>query len=311
MPPIPARLRRIARRFLRTPGFTVIGRFKWIGDNYFQAMGNPIVAGRAITWADSYQRNMVTVVNESFAREFWKAPAAALGRRIKQSPNDPWRTIVGVAGDERDNGVAQPAPAIVYWPMLLKDFWGNPQQVQRTMGYAVRTGRAKSPTLLKEIQQAVWSVNGSLPVASVRTLDDIRATSMAQTSFALVMLGLAAGVALLLGVVGIYGVISYVASERTREIGIRMALGAATGDVSRLFMRQGVALAGIGLAAGVLSAAGLTRVMSALLFGVSALDPVTYTLAAIGLGGTALLASYLPARRAARIDPAEALRWEA
>jgi putative ABC transport system permease protein len=157
----------------------------------------------------------------------------------------------------------------------------------------------------------VWSVNANLPVASVRTLNELRAESMAQTSFMLVMLAIAAGVALLLGVVGIYGVISYVATERTREIGIRIALGAERRDVTGLFLRQGLLLAAAGITAGVVASAGLTRVMSALLFGVSAMDPLTYAAVSAGLAATALLASYIPAARAARVDPAVALRWEA
>ena len=133
---------------------------------------------------------------------------------------------------------------------------------------------------------------------------------MAQTSFALVMLAISGAVALLLGIVGIYGVIAYVATQRTREIGIRIALGAASGDVSGLFIRHGFVLAAIGIACGIAAAAALTRAMSTLLFGVSPLDPLTYVAVALTLGGTAVLASYLPARRAARVDPAIALRWE-
>jgi ABC-type antimicrobial peptide transport system permease subunit len=134
---------------------------------------------------------------------------------------------------------------------------------------------------------------------------------MAQTSFALVMLAIAAAVALLLGIVGIYGVISYVATQRTREIGIRMALGAAARDVSRLFVRQGLVLTAVGVVLGLVAAAALTRAMTALLFGVSALDPLTYGGVALGLAFVALAATYLPARRASRVDPAAALRWEA
>ena len=186
-----------------------------------------------------------------------------------------------------------------------------PVFVARNQGYAIRTERAGSATLLKEIQQAVWSLNPNLPVSRVQTLDAIQADSMAQTSFALVMLAIAAAVALLLGIVGIYGVIAYIATQRTREIGIRIALGAAQRDVSRLFLRHGVLLAGAGIVVGLAAAAGITRLMSALLFGVTALDPLTYAAVGIGLGGTALVASYLPARRAARVDPANALRWEA
>jgi predicted permease len=286
-------------------------RSKWIGENYCKTMGNRVVAGRTITWNDVYTQAPVVMVSENFAREYWKDPSAAVGRRIRNSPKDPWRTIVGIAGDERDDGAAKPAPAVIYWPLLIKSFWGDPVHVQRTMAYAIRTERAKSPTLLKEIQQAVWSVNGSVPVASVRTLQQIQAESMARTSFALVMLGIAASVALLLGIVGIYGVIAYIATQRTREIGIRIALGAARRDVSGLFLKHGLVLAAAGIAIGMLVAALATRVMSALLFGVGALDPLTYVAVAIGLGATALLASYLPAQRASRVDPAEALRAEA
>jgi predicted permease len=286
-------------------------RFKWTAPNYFQTMGNRLVAGREISWADVYGRAFVAVISENLAREYWKEPGAALGRRIRQSPTNPWRTIVGVVGNERDEGVAKPAPAIVYWPVLMNDFWQSKVFVQRNLAYAVRTERAGSPTLLKEVQQAVWSVNPNLPVATVRTLDQIQAGSMAQTSFALVMLGIAAAVALLLGIVGIYGVIAYVATQRTKEIGIRIALGAASRDVSGLFVRHGALLSAIGIGLGLLASAGVTRVMSALLFGVRAIDPLTYAVVAAALGGTAALASYLPARRAARVDPAVALRWEA
>jgi predicted permease len=286
-------------------------RFKWTAQNYFQTMGNPIIAGREMTWADVYSHNSVAIVSENFAREYWKEPAAAIGKRIRQTPSNPWRTIIGVVGDERDNGISSPAASIVYWPLIIDNFWDDKVFAQRNVAFALRTERAESPTLLKEIQQAVWSVNGNLPLANVRTLDQIRAESMAQTSFALVMLAIAAAVALLLGVVGIYGVIAYVAQQRTKEIGIRMALGAASGDVRSLFVRHGIILAGIGIVCGMVAAAVLTRTMSALLFGVSAYDPLTYGAVALALGGTAVIASYLPARRASKVDPAEALRWEA
>jgi predicted permease len=285
-------------------------RYKWIGDGYFETMGNPIIAGRVIEWRDIAQRTDAVVVSENFAREYWKDPAKALGRRIRPSSSAPWRTIVGVAGDERDDGVTRPAPGVIYWPMLVEKLWSEEVMIQRTMGYAIRNQRQGSPTLLKEIQQAVWSANPNLPLANVQTLDEIRADSMAQTSFALVMLSIAAGVALLLGVVGIYGVISYIATQRTREIGIRMALGAAQKDVSVLFLRHGLVLAGIGITLGIAGAAGLTQLMSALLFGVQPLDWVTYVIVAVLLAGTALLATYLPAARAARIDPSTALRFD-
>ena len=286
-------------------------RFKWIGENYFETMGNRLVAGRTLKWSDVYGRQKVVVITENLAREYWKDPGLAIGRRIRVTPNTPWRTIVGVVADARDDGVAQAAPTIVYWPMLVEQFWDRPIMVSRGMAFAVRTARSDGGTLLKEVQQAVWSVNGNLPVARVRTLEELRAETMAQTSFALVMLAIAAGVALLLGVVGIYGVISYVATQRTREIGIRIALGAAQRDVTGLFLRQGLLLAIAGVAVGMIAAAGVTRFMASLLFGITPMDPLTYVAVGLGLGDTAVLASYLPALRAAKVDPAVALRWEA
>jgi predicted permease len=286
-------------------------RMKYTAQNYFATMGNRIVAGREITWADVYNRAPVLMISENLAREYWKDPAAAIGRRVRQTPKHQWRTIVGVVGNEHDNGVVQPPPTMVYWPLMVENFYDNKTFAQRNVAFAVRTDRAGSPTLLAEIQQAVWSVNANLPVASVRTLDQIRSRSMAQTSFALVMLAIAGAVALLLGVVGIYGVIAYIATQRTKEIGIRIALGATSGDVSRLFIRHGVIVAIAGVGIGIVAAGVLTRAMASLLFGVAAVDPLTYAAVAIALGGTAVLASYLPARRAARIHPAEALRWEA
>ena len=140
--------------------------------------------------------------------------------------------------------------------MLIKEWWNEPVDISRTMAYVVRSDRMGSPGFLRELQQAVWSVNPNLPLASVRTLDEIQADSMAQTSFALVMLAIAATVALLLGSVGIYGVVAYIATQRTREIGIRMALGAQTGDVRRLFLRHGLLLTAAGIALGIRCCAG-------------------------------------------------------
>jgi len=287
-------------------------KYKMIEDGYFKTMGIPLIAGRNLTWSDSFDLLPVVVVNESLAREYWKEPTAALGRRIRNSPDNPWRTIVGIVGDERDEGLAKPPTAIVYWPILMSQFWNDKDKLyaQRNLTYVVRTDRVKSPTLLKEIQQAVWTVNGGVPVANVRTLAAVMSASMAQTSFALVMLAIAAAVALLLGVVGIWGVIAYIASQRTKEIGIRIALGAVSRDVTRLFLRQGLVLAGAGIAIGMVAAGAATRLMTALLYGVRALDPLTYAVVATSLALTALLASYVPAARAARIDPAEALRRE-
>jgi predicted permease len=279
-------------------------RHKSVAPGFFETMGIRLVAGRAVTWADAYERRPVAVISETLAREYWKEPARALGKRVRGSPADPWREIVGVVGDERDDGLDEPATAIVYWPVL------NDSYQPRTMAYAVRSSRVGAPGFLRELRQAVWSVNPDLPVAAVRTLDAILRDSTARTAFAMVMLAIAAGVALLLGMVGIYGVIAYAATLRTREIGIRLALGAQVGAVRRQFLRDGLVLAGAGVAVGVVVSAALARLMSALLFGVGPTDPATYAAVSAGLTAVALLATWLPARRASRVDPAVALRAE-
>ena len=281
-------------------------RFKSFAPGYFETMGIPLVAGRPITWSEIYESRMVIVISEALARQYWKDPSEALGKRVRCCNNQmPWRQIVGVVGNERDDGLNRQATTIVYWPMMNESYrW-------RTMAYAVRSNRTGAPGFLRELEQAVWAANPNLPLASIQTLEEIQANSMAQTSFALVMLGIAATVALLLGVVGIYGVITYVATQRTREIGIRMALGAQTGDVRKMFLRHGFWLVAIGIALGIGIALALTRVMSALLFGVGPMDPLTYAAVSAVLAAIALLATYLPARRASRIDPIAALREDA
>jgi ABC-type antimicrobial peptide transport system permease subunit len=178
------------------------------------------------------------------------------------------------------------------------------------MVYVIRSARAGSPGFANEIRQAFWSVDRATPLLNMRTLEEATARSMAQTSFALVMLSVAAGVSLLLGVIGIYGVVAYITAQRTREVGIRVALGAQTRDVARLFVGHGLALTGLGVGVGLAAAAALARLMASMLFGVSATDPLTYVATSIGLAGIAILASYLPARRAAHVDPLVALRSE-
>ena len=285
-------------------------RYKFVSPGTFTTMGNPLLAGHDLTWADIYEHRPVVLVSENLARELWQTPAAALGKQVRENPKAPWREVIGVVGNERDNGVSEPAPTIVYWPMLVQNFWGQDFNVQRGMAFAIRSSRTGTPGFLKEIQQAIWSVNPNLPVANVRTLQEIYNGSMARTSFTLVMLTIASGMALLLGLVGIYGVISYSVSQRTREIGIRIALGAPQQTVRQMFVRQGLLLTGIGVACGVAAAVALTRLMTALLFEVSPLDPATYCAVSAVLLIAALLASYIPARRATNVDPSEALRIE-
>lgn len=279
-----------------------------IAPGYFETMGNRVVAGRGIMWTDVYGSNRVVLISENLAREYWKEPSDAVGKRVRGTLEDPWRQIVGVVGNIHYHGLNRPAPTTVYFPMYERRSRNFPGITPRVMTYAVRSTRVGASSFLRELQQAVSSINPSLPLADVQTLEEIQAESMAQTSFAMVMLAIAASVALLLGVVGIYGVITYVAAQRTREIGIRMALGAQPGDVRRLFLRHGLVLTLTGVALGIGAAMLLMPVMSALLFGVGPMDPVTYVAVAAGLTSVALVATYLPARRASRIDPIIAVR---
>jgi len=285
-------------------------RFKWVSPKYFSTVGTRLIAGRDFTWDDLHNQQFVAVISDALAREYWGSAAAALGKRIRQSPKNPWREVVGVVADVRDDGVSKAEVPTVYWPMTMKQFWDQDIFVQRWLSYAVRTPRVRTAGFIKDVQQAVWGVNPNLPLARPRTLGDIYKLSMAETSFALVIIGIAGGVTLLLGLVGLYGVIAYIVAQRRREVGIRMALGAAGADVQRMFVRSGLQLAGIGMVVGIGVALAVSRFLASLLFGVSPFDPVTYGAVAVALGGVALVATWLPARQASMVEPAIALRSE-
>jgi predicted lysophospholipase L1 biosynthesis ABC-type transport system permease subunit len=253
----------------------------------------------------------VGILSESLARELWGSPNAAIGKRFREFPSMPWYEVVGVVQDVRENGVDQISPATVYWPSMMRDLYGPGSfDARRTVYFAMRSNRAGTQALINEMQQAVSSVNSNLPAASISTMQDIYSQSMARTSFTLVMLAIAGTMALALGILGIYGVISYAVSQRTREIGIRMALGAKKSELVWMFVRSALVLTGIGTVVGLGAAAGLMRLMRTLLFGVSPLDPVTFLAVPVVLAVAAMLASYLPARRTAAVDPVEALRAE-
>jgi predicted permease len=287
-----------------------IRAFRLISPDYFKTMGTPIVAGRDFSWSDLYEDHAVAMISENLARELWSDPSAALGKRIRETLSSPLREIVGVAADIREDGVDRAAPTVIYWPLLMANFQGQPHWAQRGGVFVVRSARTGSSGFVAEISQAVWAVNPNLPLASVRTLQEIYEASMARTSFALVLLGVAGGMALLLGLAGIYAVISYAVAQRTREIGIRIALGARACEVTRLFVGYGATLAAIGVAIGLAAAVAGGRVMRAMLFEVRPIDPATYVVVAVTLLAVAALASYLPARRIAAIDPVNALRSE-
>lgn len=285
--------------------------FNFIAPGFFHTTGTRIIAGQDITWADVYGFRPVAMVSEGLARELWGSAGAAVGKRIREYDAAPWHEVVGVVQDVREDGVDKVSPAIVYWPVMAHDLFGpGVLGTRRTVYFVLRTKRAGTQTFINEMQHAVWSVNSNLPLANIITMQDIYSQSMARTSFTLVMLTIAGTLALALGILGIYGVISYAVSQRTREIGIRMALGANKNELLWMFVRSALVLTGVGTAVGLGTAAALMRLMRTLLFGISPLDPVTFTAVPLALVAAAALASYLPARRTATVNPVDALRAE-
>ena len=272
---------------------------------WFEALGTRFVAGGDLAWANVDQGRPVTLVSENLARELWGEPQAALGKRIRSDASGPWREIVGVTQDVY-HSLYQPASRSMYPPIGPGPVRGG----LLTTSFVVRSERAGTESLANEIRQAVWASNPDLTVYDVRTLQQHYSNSLARTSFMLVLLAIAGVMALLLSVVGIYGVISYIVSQRRREIGIRLALGAQAKSVQRMFVRQGLAVALIGVAVGLAAAVAMSRWLASFLFDVRPLDFPTYV-AVLGVLLVAVtLAAYLPARRAARLDPVETLRAE-
>jgi len=286
--------------------------YNYVSPGYFQSLGTHLVAGRDFNWDDLNNVRPMVIVSENFARESWGSAAAAIGKRVRKYDTSPWQQVIGVVEDMRVHGVDQESPAIIYWPAIFYDRYRIPPLMGglRFVTFVLHSDRAGSDGFIAELQRAVWSENASLPLASIQTMQDLYSKSLARTSFTLVMLAIAGTMALALGILGIYGVISYAVAQRTREIGIRMALGAKRSELAWMFVRSALVLTGVGTAVGLGAAMGLMRLMQSLLFGVSSLDPVTFTAVPIALVAAAALASYLPARRAAAVDPVEALRAE-
>jgi predicted permease len=268
---------------------------------YFQAMGIPIVAGRPLTAADGASSPGVAVVSETLARTIWPNENA-VGKFIDYE----WYKmehvqIVGVAGDVHHEGVDKQPFMEIYRPL--------PQFAYSTMTVVVRTAGDPSP-LARSIRDVVRSIDPDQPVGRLETMSALVGSSLGTSRLSTMLFGLFGVVGLVLASVGIYGVMSYGVVQRTREFGVRMALGARPGDVRAMVVRQGATLTLAGIAIGVVGALLLTRLMRSLLFAVTASDPVTYVAIVGGLGAVALLASYLPARRATRVDPVIALSSE-
>ncbi len=285
--------------------------YKFVAPGFFATAGTRLIAGREFTWSDIYEVRSLVMISDGLAREMWGSPQAAVGKRVREFSNAPWNEVIGVVQDVREHGVQVPAPETVYWPTMMKGLYG--EGATRAMRYAtfiVRSERAGNQSFVEEVRQAVWSVNANLPVATVQTMQEVYDKSVARTSFTLVMLGIAGAMSIALGVIGIYGVLSYTVSQRKREIGIRLALGAQQENVLGMVLSSGARMALAGVVIGVVVALALTRWMNSLLFGVSAHDPLTFAMVALILFAVALAACWIPARRATQVDPMVALRYE-
>ncbi len=274
--------------------------FRSLSPGLLAAQGTRLVAGRDFRWEDVFDERRVALISENMARENWGDAASALGKRFRFGRDGPWNEVVGVAENVYADGVNRPAPATVY----------SHVSGGRAATFAIRSERTRAEGFLREIAAQIHAVNPNLPLARVRTLDDVYRQSMAQTSFALVLLGVAGVMALTLAIIGVYGILAYAVAQRWHEVGIRIALGAEPGALKWLFVRKGLILNCIGGIIGLALAVGLSRWITSLLFGVTPLDPLTYIASGVLISAAAMAASYIPARRAASVDPMETLRSE-
>jgi predicted permease len=281
---------------------------KMISPGLFRTLGTRLLAGRDLDWQELYTQRNVTLVSEGFAQETWKTVTGAIGKRIKIGTTGGWQEVIGVVADIHDNGADQSAPAIVYMPARQHQIIGN--AMPSSVAFTLRSSRTGTESFREDIRDAISAIDPALPLASVNTVAAVYEMSMARASFSLVLLAIAGGMALLLGIVGIYGVLAYAVMQRQREVGIRLALGAQPGNVKGMFVSRGMILSVIGIVLGAALAAGVTRYLSSLLFGVKPVDALTFAGAAVVLIFAALAASYIPARRAAAVDPVETLKGQ-
>jgi predicted permease len=292
-----------------TPDRMPVAQTQWVGDGYHRTLGIPLRAGRAFTPADREGTVRVAIVDETFARAYFSGsdPAAAIGGRLRiEDEGEGWREIVGVAAHVAHGGPDEVPRVQIYAP-FQQAAPGWQLEIGRAIDIVVRSGVAPE-TVVSAIRKEIQAIDRDLPLSHVTTMTGALSRAMAPRVFNLVLLVMFASAALLLCVVGIYGVISYSIAQRTAEIGVRMTLGAQASDVMRLVLREGLRMAGAGVAAGVAAALLLGRLVEGLLYGVRPGDPATYVVVVAILIAVAAIASYIPARRATRLDLVAALR---
>jgi predicted permease len=278
-----------------------VQNFQAVTENYFAAMSIPIKEGRGIDATDGPDANPVAMVSESMAKQFWPKESA-IGKRIGYPWPSPWITIVGVVPDVRQDSLRDTLNTSIYVP------WRQRSRMSGTEMWVIARTAGDPSAMAGSIRSIVRDIDRTVAVSDVRTMDEIIGRSVQRDRFILIMVGGFAIVALTLGAVGIYGVMSYLVSQRTQEMGVRIALGASTGSVVAMVVRRGALMAGAGAVVGVIAAVWATKPLAAFLYGVSATDPLTFVSVPIAFLLVALLASLVPARRATRVDPVRALR---
>jgi predicted permease len=280
--------------------------YEYASADYLETMGIDLVSGRTLGATDHSDRAGSVVVNRTLAERVWPGEDP-LGKRLRPSGDTlSWYTVVGVVEPVLQDGIRSEPQARIYHPLVGPR--GDDGYDARLASYVVRARDAE--TLLPSIRAAIWEVDRDLPLSDVRTMADIVSSSRVELSFTMFTLAIAAALALALGGIGLYGVLSYAVARRIQEIGVRMALGARAEAVLGMVVRDGVRVAAVGLVVGLVGAAALTRLLQGILFGVEALDPLTFALTSVVLMAVATLAAYLPARRASRVDPASSMRME-
>jgi len=291
--------------FVRREGGPIenIDYYQVVSKDYFQTMGIRLMDGRLFDARDTSSSPDVIIVNQTLARTFY-GNESPIGRRIQPNMSGPMCAVIGVVEDVKNAGIDRPAGTELYLPYTQKHGSGNND------GFVVLRSNGDASSLAGAVRQEVQAIDPTIPVSHVRLMEDVLSSAQARPRFLTLLLSLFSGIALVIATVGIYGVISYSVARRSKEFGLRMALGARPTNILGLVLKQGVLLTGIGVVGGLIAALILTRLMASLLFGVTSTDPITYVGVSALLATVAIIATYIPARRATQVDPIKILRYE-